>query len=292
MNKLSVADKLITIANNTPLVCENLGTKKTASGNPAVVGDVIPIEHGLKINLTSNSITEFSGVKVSRYGKNLFNINRHESDGVPPPSPDRYNPETYTIGQTRNGYYKPSNITDYKFENNGVTMTSKTSYYGIGFPFFLKHNTDYTFSCEVDDVKSFGIGVGFFNENWEHLSNVSGYQKSNITFNTGETENVIIVLSPIVANVSVTCSDMQLELGETVTDYESYKEPQTATATINGTVEGLTSLSPNMTLFANVEEICINCTYRSGNNSSMSEKFIELQSTFTNAKETLNKQLY
>ena len=54
---------------------------------------------------------------------------------------------------------------------------------------------------------------------------------------------------------------MILELGSTATDYEPYKEPQTATANTDGTVDGLTSASPNMMLVPDTEGVTINCEY-------------------------------
>lgn len=55
--------------------------------------------------------------------------------------------------------------------------------------------------------------------------------------------------------------DIQLEVGVSKTTFEPYKEPQTATANADGTVEGLTSVSPNMTVFSNTEGVVINLEY-------------------------------
>ena len=62
-------------------------------------------------------------------------------------------------------------------------------------------------------------------------------------------------------NVSGTLSDgecyayfknIQIELGTTATDYEPYTEPTTYQSTADGIVEGIKSISPNMTLLTMV----------------------------------------
>ena len=53
---------------------------------------------------------------------------------------------------------------------------------------------------------------------------------------------------------------LQLEEGSTVTDYEEYKG-KTYTPDTDGTVEGITSPSPNMTLMTNTKDVIIDCDY-------------------------------
>ena len=67
MNKLSVADKLMTIANNTPLVCEKLYTKKTVSGNPVVAGDVSFAGDELEVKVKSKNLFDISKIRIVEY---------------------------------------------------------------------------------------------------------------------------------------------------------------------------------------------------------------------------------
>ena len=69
--------------------------------------------------------------------------------------------------------------------------------------------------------------------------------------------NIRVSAGIVCENVTVT---PQLEEGATVTDYEPYKEHQTASADSNGKVVGLHSVSPTMTLFAGNGET-VECTY-------------------------------
>ena len=51
------------------------GYNNSAQGEIITADNVHPIEHKLKVKLSSDTITDFSGVTVTRCGKNLFNIN-------------------------------------------------------------------------------------------------------------------------------------------------------------------------------------------------------------------------
>lgn len=53
----------------------------------------------------------------------------------------------------------------------------------------------------------------------------------------------------------------QIELGETATEYEPYKQHITYIADENGNVEGVTSLYPNTTLMTDTDGVIINCYY-------------------------------
>lgn len=53
----------------------------------------------------------------------------------------------------------------------------------------------------------------------------------------------------------------QLEAAETATDFEAYKEPTEYTPEADGTVLGMTSLSPNMTILTDTEGAIVECEY-------------------------------
>lgn len=56
-------------------------------------------------------------------------------------------------------------------------------------------------------------------------------------------------------------TDFQIEVSPTPTDYEPYIAPQTVAANEDGTVEGLTSVAPHMTLMTNADGVLMNLTY-------------------------------
>ncbi len=62
----------------------------------------------------------------------------------------------------------------------------------------------------------------------------------------------------------------QLELGTTATEYEPYKETETYTPNADGTVDGITSISPTMTLLTDTEGAVIHCEYNKDTNKALS----------------------
>ena len=71
----------------------------------------------------------------------------------------------------------------------------------------------------------------------------------------------------------------QLELGATATEYEPYKAPQIATAAADGTVEGITSLSPTMTLLTDTPGTVINCEYTKDTNKALTGNMVTAEGT-------------
>lgn len=58
----------------------------------------------------------------------------------------------------------------------------------------------------------------------------------------------------------------QIEIGENATGYEEYKEAIEYIPSSDGTVVGITSLSPNMTLFTDNENVIVECEYNKDTN--------------------------
>ena len=286
MNKLSVADKLITIANNTPLVCENLGTKKTVSGNTVFVGDVSAIQHDLKINLTSDKITDLSNITVSRYGKNLI---PHKGTMT-----TQWNgmiisydeiADTYTINGTctnlgngilSDGFYFP--ITDLTLrmgvEVISGSYTTAGSNLKMAFSIFEKGSSNTFWSNRIIVRESIAAPKTFI------APPVAGFGGYKCTLYI-QCWDIGAVFDNFTFRIY---TDRTNNIG-----YEPYKEPQTAISDADGVVNGLTSLSPNITLVSNNDNAVIECSYRLNENLAADEKFIELQEAFARAKETLKE---
>ena len=77
--------------------------------------------------------------------------------------------------------------------------------------------------------------------------------------------------------------DIQLEVGTAQTDFEPFIEPQTAAADENGIVEGLTSVSPNMTLLTDTSGAVINLEYNADTKMYIDNKFAELSAAILNS---------
>ena len=172
-------------------------------------------------------ISDFSNVEVSRYGKNLFS--------------DIY--DDYAI--LGNSYA-------YKYICDTLLKMS------------LK---DKDISVDVSDCYiGFAINPASFSDGgrWVVSKGVKQYTTTNIP-STGK-ENFyshILVYPPTkdVFNRIIKRWDIQVELGDVSTEYEPYKKTITYTSTADGTVEGVNSIAPNMTLLTNNNGVLINCNY-------------------------------
>ncbi|MBR7132335.1 MAG: hypothetical protein IKD04_02270 [Clostridia bacterium] len=288
---MSIADKLLTIADNTPAVCETVKSAVTTiSGEIITLADVCNTEHELSINLTSDTVTDFSGITVSRYGKNLLNVNNREVVSINysyNTEAREFNGNKLFLSMSSNNYINALNLISYSIGKQ-IKLLSQSQPYGLGFDVKVKPNTTYICSCNTSNGE---ISIGLYNQNGEYLRNIY-LQSSVISFATKDNECwANIVLKAKTDNVEATISDVQLEIADTATEYEAYKEPQTATANADGTVEGLTSLSPNMTLISDTDGISAECRYRTEANQEKWDKFAELQSGFEAAKQIIQSYL-
>ena len=71
-------------------------------------------------------------------------------------------------------------------------------------------------------------------------------------------------------------SNIQLELGGEPTAYEPYIAPIEYIPDIEGTVSGLKSMYPNMTLLTDTEGVTINCEYNVDTKKYIDNKIAEL----------------
>ena len=109
-------------------------------------------------------------------------------------------------------------------------------------------------------IRDFGNGAAFSsdNEKW----------KISIRIMSGMTVNNLI-FKP------------QLELGATATAYEPYYTPTAYTPTADGTVEDVTSISPDMTLMTDTAGITIDCEY----NRDINKAFAMLEPLYSQLSE-------
>lgn len=68
---------------------------------------------------------------------------------------------------------------------------------------------------------------------------------------------------------------VMFNIGTTPLPYEEYKGHQTATPNADGTVNGLTSVSPNMTIYTDTNGVIIDCEYLTDKYSELEDKHIK-----------------
>lgn len=202
--------------------------KETVAGNPICVSDVSPLEHELQIKAEQSA-------KVYRYGKNLINF-------------EKYLGENYT--KTLNGL--TINIRDGiavitgTHTNDGWTNILNCEVQSAGGEILLPPGTytaptNLTIQLSAPDGSTGGNYYKTFT-----INETMAVKKVYIAYyGKGLTVNASIVLMLVAGN-------------EVATEYERGVEPQTAEV-VDGTVTGLTSVYPNMTLIADAGTI--ECTY-------------------------------
>lgn len=215
--------------------------KGTASGKTIRVDDVSPVEHSISCKLTSETITDFSSVKMRRYGKNL------------------YDSTELTSNKTYNGVF----VTDVNSKWFGqVNIDTLPDVFTVST----------TIICDnpgTDHTTDTSLRLYFYDKNKVELTKVqtgnrvtTSGTKAIIVFDKSQVpEGTQYVGLMIRINSAGYTENTQIEQGATVTTYESYVEYTEYTAEADGTVEGITSLSPTMTLLTDTEDAYMSAEY-------------------------------
>lgn len=208
----------------------------------------------------------FSGVEVSRYSKNLLSTITTWTNGVNVP---KLNKPIYMKKGTSYAFSFETTYTQYRLMFFGTSVD--------GSPLIVN---------EGGGSANSGVYIsGAYTASTDRIQSNANISNPMIVFTCNK--DFILTAMQIwnAANeTNKTYSKAQLEIGGVVTAYEPYTEPQIAIANADGTVKGLISISPNMTLTTDNSGIVINCEYISQTNANMLDKYAELQNAFENAK--------
>lgn len=199
--------------------------KGNLNGDIVVAHDVSPIEHQLKCKITSEEASiDFSEVNVTRTGKNLFDISK-------------------VIGSMNNG---DGTLT---VKGTGVSAISPNTL--KDYAPSLKVGETYTLFADTTSTKKYIYLKGDSKSSWFFGA------KRIITEND---LNAPVGWYADTDTSTATISNIQIELGKVVTEYEEYHS-QKVTANAEGIVEGLTSFYPNIVLTTDAEGVLITCEY-------------------------------
>ena len=210
------------------------GYNNSKQGNIIIADNVHPIEHKLKISLSSDTITDFSTVNVTRCGKNIF-----DADTVLPSLKNPSYPSFYWKKQEDGSFY---------IGNSSALLKSK----------WFENTNGYMGQIAI----SISVKMDNGNEGENPLSLVFRYRDGTseplrfyydanyVTYTLVSNPEKIINYIDQSSNIArrVYVKDIMIAYGTDI-EYEPYN-PQTTIANSDGTVEGLTSLSPNMTVMS------------------------------------------
>lgn len=195
--------------------------KGTVTGNPVCITDSSPVEHEVAVSIDAQ------GGTVKKLGKNLVNVDAMLSSG---------------LTKDENGIYHITGISEvFSFDipipaNTPVTITLvDLEGYNANSDALLRLSEAYE-SGSAGPINWFGVSGNLTN-------------KVTLTNNSAFLRFAILPYSP---SEDYWCefSGVQVEIGETATEYEPYKEPIAYTADENGIVEGIVGSGEAMTLLA------------------------------------------
>lgn len=223
----------------------------SASGEAVRLTDVSPIEHEIKIKLTAESNhSDFSGVTLKRYGKNLL------------PYPYKNTNTDYTF-----------NGINYKIKGDGTVVlngTANEQSYFILAGLVLNKGVYYLSGCPSGGQGS-TYSIYFQYDNFSYYKADYG---SGVKIDINEKKNCAVAIN---IGKNTTVSNLifkpMLEVGGKLTDFEERRTAVAYTPAGDGTVTGVTSISPDMTFLSDTDGIIINAEYNRDLNKVISELY-------------------
>ena len=212
--------------------CTN-AIKASSSGEVVRIDGVSSNEHTIKCKISSNSSIDLSSVKVTRCGKNLFN----KDDVV-----------NLALGSPVNAEEKVMYDPSYR---SFYIPCKEGEVYSISRISNLCPRFRYVFTATVPTN---GVSVFGASPIYSDYSSILKYENVIVPPNANY---LFLYLSHIGGEVD----DVQIEVGSVATDYEPYKEAETFTPLSDGTVEGVMSVAPTMTLMTDTEGVTIEVEY-------------------------------
>lgn len=245
----TATDRANEAVDNMPNVYANV-LKGNKSGEAVVITDISPIEHNMGVKVSG--VSDVGTVKVKKYGKNLLNRNATEvSKGTLTFDGNR---QTFTsVGgggdlRTKIGRYKD-------FVGKTITVSYTFVDYKGRYPSF------YTY-IQADSTAL------VYSSNYDKTTKLL---KMTYTIPENDSAEFLTIRQYIgyITSVDgdyVTIDNFQVEIGDIVTEWEEYKEPITYTPYADGTVEGVKSIYPNMTLMTDKQGVLVECEYNKDTN--------------------------
>ena len=221
---------------------------KTASGSYVFVNDVSSSQHDLSINLSSDTITDFSSVRVTRYGSNLIDVSAMLNECF-----TSNDDGTYTLTALDATAARKSDFAN-------VHIPANTPFY-LATEIVENNTTNETIifaEAILEDGTSQVIQTG---RTWGGSYGPYTYEQP--------VEKIRLFLRNTPANQeqyvvpgdSMIIKDLKLNIGEE-REYAEFTQPQTVFANSDGSVTGLTSTAPEMTLLTDTDGVTITCDYK------------------------------
>lgn len=251
------------ITTNTPVY---LFIKPVGEDN--FIGDIagfneyqLQIEKGNTATTYTPYTTDFTDYKVSVSGKNLLNLEGRTvvnfGDWANTSKRAFHNGKGIIIALAANNYYSGGNAPNaiYNVDKESISYEITSGWYGIGFDVKLMPNT--TYKCSCGSISGGNVSLMEYDAEGNLLGSLSPIEYTITT----RPNTAWGVLNFVGADGTITATNIQFEIGTTPTEYEPYNEASREyTAAADGTVTGVMSIYPDMTLITEPNAL-INCNY-------------------------------
>ena len=239
------------------------------NGQNVTITDAINSVHNLDVQLTSDTVTNFSGIEVSRYSKNLLDT---RSKNV--------------IFSNGTGYQNADVFDDNRIEFTdntlvGIRVPVKPSHtYTISFIGYRAGTVSFHFRLRQYSVKPTALDGTLTSYDVTNMPTAEvidatlDLARRYFTFTTSA-NTTWLTIGFYNANQEAYARELQLEEGSLYTGYESCSA-QTSNANAEGIVKGLTSLSPTMNLISNNENVIINVGYYRDTKLALDNQILEI----------------
>ena len=209
----------------------------TVSGSYISVNDAVSTTQNLTVNLSSGTINDFSAVKVTKLGKNLFDMNAFVESGH------------VTVTGNEMLWYNTSGMLHYKPE--GMFDGQYTLQFNVKTPLGRDAQAVFFYTDGTNE----GVKSDPNNEDWQFITLTSKEGKIIDYIKFGGTGGM---------DVGTIFKDVQFERGSVATAYEPYNKTE-HTASANGVVNGIQNSSSTFMLITNVDDVEITCEYQKKN---------------------------
>ena len=227
-------------------VVSHLSQKGRVSGCAVVLDGVTTVNDALTVRVSSDSVEDLSSVTITKTGKNLFNTDALvELGGV--------RQEDGTIYFENVGHLKEQVVFKAPEGVNKVTFSYK-----------VKTKT-------TDASSGARFRAYYKNGSYAIIGNVKGTEYQSVTWTSHHQQTIDRIVVDYGSSTNSTwLKDLQIEWGNSCTDYEHYTEERYV-ANSDGVVEGITCDSPCIVLISDTEDVLIECEYTKDINTEFNE---------------------
>lgn len=217
-------------------------------GSAVGLKDVSPLEHDIKVKLSSDTITDFSSVTLTKYGKNLL-------------------PHPYVATTMSQGGIDWTYNDDGTLVANGTPIGNYNVFFNLTKTNLFKDGVTYTLSIGKNDV--FAISLEVFDN--QVNKQISIDTAKPFTWDSSRYEmRIMYIVNKAVATVSGMVIKPMVEVGTVATEFEPYQSPETVSVNGDGTAY-IIGNGESMTLATETDGVTITAEYNRDINKAFAE---------------------